>query len=329
MPSSSPIAPESLVGTLDAGRALSIADASRQRDLDELTRRLSQLQSEADAAQREYQTAAAAPPAPLNPSDLFLTSLLGNLASVIGGNPLYAQQGAAYSDEMMRSNIQRRAENLRALHEISLHKAQAAEHAGDVLQAEKFRKEAETRARLADQIERDQQHREALNLERIRQQGRVDLENLDAQHALALEQARQRTRAAETSSEDLKALPTLNQYATLKTRLLSGINAVDANEAENRISQLKAATLTRLRTDKTPSHMVRRLDVFNEEVRRLKRKHPSAGFLRSGPGGQADTLSAAEVRDALYRAFSADSVDSFLQSISSRPRSSRGGGGTF
>jgi hypothetical protein len=105
-------------------------------------------QGAADAAQ-QYQQAAAAPlPGP--DFGQFLSTLGGNVASILSGNPSYQQNARQDVQQSKAQTFKARAENLQGLQQVAQQKAEQAQRAGDLEAEQKSRKEYET---LAKQLE--------------------------------------------------------------------------------------------------------------------------------------------------------------------------------
>lgn len=99
---------------------------------------------QAAGAQQAYVGAAAQPPPQLDLAALLVPGLLNNVASVISGNPSYAEN--AQSDLKTRKSdlLKVREQNLQALRDTYLQKADQAQKLGDLDATEKYRAKLET-----------------------------------------------------------------------------------------------------------------------------------------------------------------------------------------
>jgi hypothetical protein len=98
----------------------------------------------AEQAGQQYQQAAAAPMPQLNPMAALIQSLGGNVASIIGETPRYAQNAQADLNAQKDELLAKRAQNLSALKDNYDRQAMAAASAGDLLAEAKLRKSAES-----------------------------------------------------------------------------------------------------------------------------------------------------------------------------------------
>jgi hypothetical protein len=148
----------SLQGTLNGGLGpgpLTQQDASLLSQKDAAEAALQQLMAEqaaqaasrtqgAEQAGQQYQQAAQAPMPQLNPMAALIQSLGGNVASIIGETPRYAQNAQADLSAQKDELLAKRAQNLAALKDNYDRQAMAAASAGDLLAEAKLRKSAES-----------------------------------------------------------------------------------------------------------------------------------------------------------------------------------------
>lgn len=119
---------------------------------------------QAQQALMGYQQQAAAPPPQLSPSDTFIPTLIGNIASVLSQDQGFRQRAQEGIRSQRQDLMTARVQNLQALRDNFTMKAQAAEEAGDTAEAEAARLKVEQLSKTADQL-----------LEQQRQQGREGL----------------------------------------------------------------------------------------------------------------------------------------------------------
>jgi hypothetical protein len=134
----------SLQGTLTPQGLLSAAEAEQKRLEAEQAARAASLSQGAGYAAGAFQQAAAAPTPQLDPMAVLIRSLGGNLASIIGETPRYANNAQADLSAQKDELLARRAQNLAALKDNYDRQAAAAQSAGDLLAEAKLRKSAES-----------------------------------------------------------------------------------------------------------------------------------------------------------------------------------------
>lgn len=144
-----------LQGTLTADDILSQAEALRRQQEAMLAQRTQAATQQAQQAQQAYGDAAAQPPAQLDPNDQFVQTLIGNLASTIGGEPSYREKAQENIKLSKVSLIQQRKANLEALQGAAEQSAKAAAEAGDHEQEIKIRSQIESRNKALDQLNRE------------------------------------------------------------------------------------------------------------------------------------------------------------------------------
>lgn len=170
------------------------------------TQQAQQASQAASEAQTQYQQTAAQPPPTLSPADVFVPTLLSNIASVIGQNPSYRENAQKTLSQQRSELIQNRLNNLTALRDNMLQKASLAEKAGD--------QETALAARLQmDKLDRTQQQlleqqREAAAASRADTEHQNRLAEIAAQGT----QARQ-TQAAKGGSEPFDISPLITTTA--------------------------------------------------------------------------------------------------------------------
>lgn len=163
----------SLNNTLNGLDTQSQADALEQALQAELARRTQEAAAAAAQAGQQYQQAAAAPPPDISPMQAFIPSLLGNIASVIGRDPRYAEQAREDIRQQKAALLQSRAQNLQALRENAAQRADAAQRAGDFENEAKARIQMERLSKVHQQILDTQQNEQQRQMELLRQQGRA------------------------------------------------------------------------------------------------------------------------------------------------------------
>jgi len=117
-----------LMGTLTPEGALTAAQAQEQAQIDAVSQQAAEADAQAQAAQGQFQAAAGAPPPQANN---FVPQLFSNAASVLGGNPDYAQgartRGLAAQSDLMET----RRQNLIAMGDLHEQKARMARELGN------------------------------------------------------------------------------------------------------------------------------------------------------------------------------------------------------
>lgn len=163
--------PGLLAGTMSGMDVQSMLAALQQREQEALMKRSQQLESEAGQAQQQYQEAAAAPAPEVPPLDAFLETLVGNVASVIARDPNFRQRSQQRIETKKSDLLKARSDNLQALRDVYVRKAEEAKEAKDLEGQEKFRNKAEAAERRIEEIEN--RHKNALLLEEARHKNRL------------------------------------------------------------------------------------------------------------------------------------------------------------
>jgi len=139
-----------LTGSIEGDDLLMRQEALRQQQQRELQAQTKALGQQAQQAQTDYTQAAGAPPPDLS-ALAFLSSLGGGISEVLGnrGASERAQQNVA---QTRSSQLQARAQNLQALRDVALRRAEEAQQAGDLETTEKYRRQYETLAKQGELI---------------------------------------------------------------------------------------------------------------------------------------------------------------------------------
>lgn len=146
------IDPALLVGTLSGMNVTPPGQAQEDMLLRALAERTSALAQDAQGAQQQYQQLASAPPPMLGGLDVFVPTLLSNIASVIARDPGYRERNQQNLGMERQSLLQSRAQNLQSLRDIYAQKAEAAQRSGDIEATEKFRLQHEKMSKLQEQV---------------------------------------------------------------------------------------------------------------------------------------------------------------------------------
>jgi len=160
-----------LSGTLQAQSVLSMMEQLQQRQQEDLAQRSAELEQQASQAQGQYQQAAAAPEPQLDPADVFVPTLLGHIASIIGQDPGFIQRAQEGIKAKKSDLLKARADNLLALRDVYSQKADEAQQAGDLDSTEKYRRQYETLTKTLDTV--NQSRSTAESLENLRHQNRL------------------------------------------------------------------------------------------------------------------------------------------------------------
>jgi hypothetical protein len=155
----------SLQGTLTPQGLLSAAEAEQKRLEVEQAARAASLSQGAGEAAGAFQQAAAAPMPQLNPMAALIQSLGGNVASIIGETPRYAQNAQADLSAQKDELLAKRAQNLAALKDNYDRQAMAAASAGDLLAEAKLRKSAESVSKAWQAIHDEAAFKQASSLQ--------------------------------------------------------------------------------------------------------------------------------------------------------------------
>ena len=116
----------SLMGTLMQSGLLGPSQAQLDQQRQEMHGQVQQAQGQADQAQQAWQQANENPPQS-SPGEGFFQGLLGNTASVLTQNPMYAKQAADQMDQQHTELLKNRMQNLASLKDIFDRRAAAAE----------------------------------------------------------------------------------------------------------------------------------------------------------------------------------------------------------
>lgn len=168
-----------LSGTLSADDILSQAEALRKEQEAMLAQRTAAATQAAQQAQSQFQQASEQPPADINPTDAFVQTLLGNLASTIGGEPSYREKAQENLKLSRVSLIQQRKANLEALQGAAERSAKAAQEAGDHEQEVKIRSQIESRNRALDQLNQEENRRQRMDIARMNAENKVGAQEND------------------------------------------------------------------------------------------------------------------------------------------------------
>lgn len=179
-----------LDNTLNGMDPNTLSQALEEEILNGLAQRTTQATSAAQQAGQQYQQAAGAPPAQLAPEDIFLPTLLGNIASVIGQNPDFREQAQENIKASRAELLKSRADNLQAMRDVFSQKADLAQRAGDLETQEKSRLKMEQLSKIHDQV-----------LEQQKQAGRLELEEERGKNDLAVAGVRRQETQAQAVKE--------------------------------------------------------------------------------------------------------------------------------
>jgi hypothetical protein len=116
----------------------------------------------ANSAGQQFQQAAQAPMPQVNPMAALIQSLGGNVASILGETPRYANNAQADLNAQKDELLARRAQNLAALKDNYDRQAAAAQSAGDLLAEAKLRKSADAVSKAYLAIHDEQANKQAM-----------------------------------------------------------------------------------------------------------------------------------------------------------------------
>lgn len=160
------------------------AKAELAAALDQLGGRASEASGQATQAAQAYGAAASAPVPQVDPIEALVNRMGSRTASVLSGDPTYAQGGEKRVDQMHADLVRARVDNLTALKDQWQMKAQAAKELGNLeeelkgrAQVEKFSKTIDgllQAQREAGASERNKADNDAA-MDRVKQQGENDL----------------------------------------------------------------------------------------------------------------------------------------------------------
>lgn len=259
-----PIPQASLQNTMTGEDVLSLMDAEEQRQAEELHQRTQAATAAQAQASQQYTDLAAQPSPQLAPSDVFIPTLLGNLASVIGGTPSYrenAQEGIKNSKAAL---LKQRADNLQALRDVYMQKADEAQKAGDLEATEKYRTKIETLSKTFDLVNSNAERSNRLELEKMR--GEYGLKE-----AAIRAQNQKKDEAADTENylDSLKVTTRDGEQFIDLTNLPNSANAkasVLAYAQRNKLPVADKNTAARLRT---AEEVLSNLDTIEESMRQF------------------------------------------------------------
>ena len=146
----------SLQNTLTPAGVMSQMQAAFDEMQKSAAKHTSEAADAAAQAGRQYQTAAAAPPADVSPMESLVNSSLGNLASVISGEKGYSARAREDTQNQRRTLMQARMDNLAALKSNYEKKAAALEAAGHDEEALKTRLSIEKVSKQYDMMSKEQ-----------------------------------------------------------------------------------------------------------------------------------------------------------------------------
>lgn len=167
--------PASLDNTLQGADVQTQQDAMMQALQEALAQHTAEATRAAQQAGQQYQQAAGAPVPQPSPLDVLIPTLFGNVASVIGRKPEYAEQGQASVKQQRADLLKSRADNLQALRDTWEVKAQAAKQAGDLEAEQTALAKKEQLTKTLQQVLESQRHANAVALEDKRQANRLAL----------------------------------------------------------------------------------------------------------------------------------------------------------
>lgn len=175
----------SLANTLTPAGILTAMDAERQRQAEELARRTADATTQANQAGQAYTSAASQPTPDLSPADTLLPTILSHLASTISGDKSYVDTTRSDLQRQRSDLLKARTDNLTALKATFDEKAKAAESAGDLQATQTARQKSEQLAKTLEVLLSQQNHDEAINLEKLKQTGASSLEAQKGRQSLA------------------------------------------------------------------------------------------------------------------------------------------------
>lgn len=142
----------SLIGTMSQGALVTLMERLRQENEQALQEHTRLATEQADQAKQQMQQAVQAPPEQPNPQAEFLQTLVGNTASVLGGNKTYAEHAQAGIQSERAGLMAKRKENLAHLQDVYKVKAEEAQKAGDLEATEKYRGRLESLHKQIDLV---------------------------------------------------------------------------------------------------------------------------------------------------------------------------------
>lgn len=163
--------PISLQGTMSGEDILSQQERLAQEYQQMLMQNAQAAAGQAQQAQQQYQQAAAQPAPQLNPADVFVPTLLSNIASVISRDPGFRQRAQQGMEQKQSDLLRARQENLLALRDVYSQKADEARRANDLEGQERFRLKLDKLNQQAENI--SARHQNALELEKERHRNRL------------------------------------------------------------------------------------------------------------------------------------------------------------
>lgn len=174
------VSPASLDNTLNGADVQSQQDAMMQALQQALAQHTAEATQQAQAAGQQYQQAAAAPVSQPSPLDVLIPTLFGNVASVLGRQPGYAEQGQATVKQERSDLLKARADNLQALRDTWEVKARAAQQAGDLEAEQGARAKVEQLSKQYDLVRQNEQHTYDAEQRRLDRENRLAAAKINA-----------------------------------------------------------------------------------------------------------------------------------------------------
>lgn len=193
--------PLSLGGTLQGADVLTLLQQAMQEQATALQGRTQAATQAANQAQQEYGNLAAAPSPQLNPLAAMIPALFGNVASVLSGNPEYSKRGQQTVQQSRAGLLKQRADNLAALRETYIQKAEEAQKAGDLEATEKYRSKIETIGKTFDLVQSNYDRANRLELSRQEQDAAAERQIQSNNAALERQQLEGQQRLAEIQEQ--------------------------------------------------------------------------------------------------------------------------------
>lgn len=198
-----------LSGTLSANQVLSEMERLQRLNQEALARQAQAASQGSQEATSAYQQAAAEPAPQLNPADIFLPTLVGNIASILGGNPDYRQSAQEGIKQKRSELLQARAQNLQALRDTATQKAELAQRAGDLEAQAKAHGDVERLNKTLDVILKQQEqafHAEQGRLDRASRE-RIEAGRQQAQTGAATDELEDILNSVESGQTEITNYP--------------------------------------------------------------------------------------------------------------------------
>lgn len=187
--------------------SLGLSEAAQKTALDEIHKQVQAVQQQAAGAQQAYAEAAQAPAPMQGQVPNLLDQIAGGAASIVSRNPLYQQQALKRGEDQQQALADARTTNLKMLRDHYERQAMAAEQMGKVELAAQLRSKVDSvdkaqqsildktmQGRQASITQANQagigmeqtltKGQQAMDLERLRQQGQQELASLKEQVSL-------------------------------------------------------------------------------------------------------------------------------------------------